>query len=139
MISGPFSFRTGLGLHSEFVHKRILAVVQTAAANGTAVFRKVLAGFADLQKVNDFFVGPGLHSGGNVAGHGLGVVGRLFYQGRWPGFLPGFARADGVDFGTVVCADFQTALFALEQIGADVFKFAKHYYSCIAISFPQLS
>ena len=106
MISGPFSFWTGLGLHSEFVHKRILAVIQTAAADQTTPILVFVTNFADLEKVDHFFVSSGFHSGGNVMRHGFRVVASLFEDRRK---FPGLAGTGRIDLFRVFCFDFQTA------------------------------
>ena len=136
----PLFKRAFLGLHPQFVRERARVGVGTAAADRTAFVGGVvfLAGTADRKTRLDLGVVAGRAAGKGVFRQRRRVVFRLFQQRRVFGLFAGLAGADHINFGSVVCADLQTALFAPVKVVPQVFKFAAHY-SSISILFPQLS
>ena len=95
-----------MGLHSEFIRKSILAIIQTAAANGTASVGILLADLANLQKVDHLLIGACLHAARDVLSDGLRVVAGLLEYRRE---LPRLAWASRIDLCRVFGLDFQTA------------------------------
>lgn len=92
--------------HAEFVREGVRVAVDAAAALKTASVLVLLASLADLKKLDDFFIGAGLHAARDVLGDGFGVGLDLLEKRRE---LSRLARAGRENFRRVFSFDSEAA------------------------------